>query len=719
MVILVAALLLPPLELFRADFKADFADWNKGEIAGTRFEALDSGNAQVGRAARVTLPDPGGQPNWAIGLYRPIPKALKNGQAVELRFWAKSTSGNKLSALLQRGSAPYPEFVRREETLTPEWKEYRASGVIGEDLAPGAANIALQMNYGAGQVELGPSTLVIPDPAGRFEPVDILGRYKFESWRKAGVEATEITGGVRATFAAKEGANPWDHLVGLPLTGEITAGDTVMVKAKVRSKTRSRTTLFFELSTPPHTKFITGAVRLTPEWKEQRFAGRIGQSLAAGGGQFTMFLGYGKGEVEIKDVALLNYGTTDPAKLPTTVDFYGGEMPSVAWRKDALARIEKIRKGNLTVRVVDRRGRPVSGASVTIRQDSHAFRFGTAAPAALILDQTPTGDKFRATLKRFFNTVTLENDLKWTDTARAGYGPPDAAIDWLVKNKFTVRGHNVVWGGRQYLPDGIFDLPADQLRTTLSARATEVVSRYKNQIKLWDVVNEAGSNTALWDKIGWDQFPKVYETAHRANPGALLAYNDYDITEEAQVGTGYRTLVKDRIQKLIDGKAPFDIIGIQAHVGVPITPMPTVYRILDEMAAYKKRLEITEYDLGVQDDRVNGKHLDDFMTVSFSHPAVDAFIIWGFWEGAHWRANEGGAIIRRDWSLRPAAEAFDRLVNRTWRTNTTVQTSRTGQIGVSAFYGGYTVQATKGNRKATVVGSHEKGKTTVLTVKLN
>lgn len=107
---------------------------------------------------------------------------------------------------------------------------------------------------------------------------------------------------------------------------------------------------------------------------------------------------------------------------------------------------------------------------------------------------------------------------------------------------------------------------------------------------------------------------------------------------------------------------------------------------------------------------MNGKHLDDFMTISFSHPSVDAFIIWGFWEGAHWRANEGGAIIRRDWSLRPAAEAFDRLVNRTWRTNTTVKTGRTGQIGVSAFYGGYTAQATKGNRKATVVGSHQKGR---------
>ena len=38
-----------------------------------------------------------------------------------------------------------------------------------------------------------------------------------------------------------------------------------------------------------------------------------------------------------------------------------------------------------------------------------------------------------------------------------------------------------------------------------------------------DVVNEAGVNTQLWDKIGWDAFVDVFRCARLAGPDLLLA----------------------------------------------------------------------------------------------------------------------------------------------------------------------------------------------------
>ena len=60
---------------------------------------------------------------------------------------------------------------------------------------------------------------------------------------------------------------------------------------------------------------------------------------------------------------------------------------------------------------------------------------------------------------------------------------------------------------------------------------------------------------------------------------------------------------------------------------------------------------------------------------------------WGFWEGAHWLAKQGGAIVRRDFSPRPAAEMYEKLVFHDWWTNAKGTTSKTGDYQTRAFLG--------------------------------
>src|SRR6266446_3502414 len=60
----------------------------------------------------------------------------------------------------------------------------------------------------------------------------------------------------------------------------------------------------------------------------------------------------------------------EPATRPSTLPLqfnYKGREADAPWRKEAQARIDKFRKGDLSIVVNDATGKPVSGADVSIK----------------------------------------------------------------------------------------------------------------------------------------------------------------------------------------------------------------------------------------------------------------------------------------------------------------------------------------------------------------
>ena len=113
--------------------------------------------------------------------------------------------------------------------------------------------------------------------------------------------------------------------------------------------------------------------------------------------------------------------------------------------------------------------------------------------------------------------------------------------------------------------------------------------------------------------------------------------------------------------------APIDGIGLQSHFDSNLTPPSRVLELLDQFAAFGKDLQVTEFDVAVADEQVQADYTRDFLTVCFSHPAMKGFMIWGFWEGAHWRPS--AAMLRRDWSTKPNYDAWNDLIYRQWWTD--------------------------------------------------
>ena len=85
--------------------------------------------------------------------------------------------------------------------------------------------------------------------------------------------------------------------------------------------------------------------------------------------------------------------------------------------------------------------------------------------------------------------------------------------------------------------------------------------------------------------------------------------------------------------------------------------------------------------------------------------------MWGFWEGAHWRPR--GAMMRRDWSLKPNGEVYKDLVFKRWWTNADGKTGAQGTFAARGFLGDYEIAVKSGGKSKTVRTSLPKDGTRV------
>ena len=140
--------------------------------------------------------------------------------------------------------------------------------------------------------------------------------------------------------------------------------------------------------------------------------------------------------------------------------------------------------------------------------------------------------------------------------------------------------------------------------------------------------------------------------------------------------------------------------GLQSHFPARVTPIDDLMKRFDRYAAFGKDLEITEFDINTTDEGTHADYTRDFMNAAFSQPAVRAFMMWGFWEGSHWRPQ--GAMLRRDWSVKPNGKVYNDLVFKQWWTNADGKTNSQGNYATRGFLGDYEIGVKSGAKTKTV-----------------
>jgi GH35 family endo-1,4-beta-xylanase len=489
-------------------------------------------------------------------------------------------------------------------------------------------------------------------------------------------------------------------------------GSVLRLKFWARSETRNPVVAVYEHAADPYEKLLSELIVLSPEWEEYALVFTLPQDVPAQWAGVRFQMGHKAGTVEMTGISLENWGIApNPMPKASKRDPYGGQKSDPDWWKAADARIEQIRKGNLQVQVMDAQGKPVPNATVEVKQRRHKFRFGTAIAPHALFDTGPDGKKYRDTILRLFNCVVLEDQLKWAAEDWHEPGTAERMLKWCEAHKLPVRGHCLLWPNYEHLPKSKRNLRGAELRKAIQDHITEYVTRVKGRVYVWDVINEAVSNRQIIDELGGeDILVEAFQRARAADPKVRLAYNDFNIlNDRAGSNEAHRRAAMGVIKRLLEANAPLNSLGIQGHISLPLTPGDKLVSILDSWAQFGLPIEITEYDLVSHDDALHAAYMKEFLTAVFSHPAVDSFLMWGFWEGAHWLAAQGGAMFRKDWTPRPTVGVYEDLVFKQWWTNASAQTDSKGEATLRVFLGEHELVAKKGNLDSRAIIQVEEG----------
>src|ERR1044071_2650891 len=229
-------------------------------------------------------------------------------------------------------------------------------------------------------------------------------------------------------------------------------------------------------------------------------------------------------------------------------------------------------------------------------------------------------------LKKHFNSITSENDMKWGSLQPTEgvftFANADAQVAFAKANNMLVRGHTLVWHTQN--PAWLFNDPSGQPMTPtpenkalligrLENHIRAVMTRYKDDVYAWDVVNEVidpsqpdGFRRSPWFNItGTEYIERAFRVAHEVDPDAKLYINDFDTTNTVK-----RQFLYNLVSDLKSRGVPVDGVGHQMHNNVDF---PSGQAILDTINLFHGLgldNQITELDVSVYSNSFPGPVTD-------------------------------------------------------------------------------------------------------------
>jgi len=297
-----------------------------------------------------------------------------------------------------------------------------------------------------------------------------------------------------------------------------------------------------------------------------------------------------------------------------------------------------------------------------------ASRVGLRIGTAVNTDALATNATYRQITADQFSTVTPENVMKWqlVEPTKGTYdwSAADQLVEFAQAHGQLVHGHVLVWHSQ--LPDWLTTgnyTPA-QLRDLLRKHISDEVSHFRGHIWQWDVVNEAFNDDGtmrdtLWLRaLGPGYIADAFRWAHRADPHALLLYNDYNIE-----GLGAKSdAVYELVKQLRAQGVPIDGVGLQTHLDTQYGFPDQMQQNMQRFADLGLKLALTEVDVRSTLPVTSTVQLAQNADYSQSLQACllvrqcISYTVWGFGDAYSWVpgvfAGQGAADIY-DENLQP------------------------------------------------------------------
>ena len=217
-------------------------------------------------------------------------------------------------------------------------------------------------------------------------------------------------------------------------------------------------------------------------------------------------------------------------------------------------------------------------------------------------------------MTRHFNSLTPENTMKpgpiQPSEGNFAWAGADRLVAFAKANNMAIHGHTLVW--HQQAAEWMFkDAAGNKMTATpenkelllkrLEEHIRAVVGRYKDDVNVWDVVNEVIDanrpdcmRRSIWYEItGMDYIVTAFRVAREVDPDATLILNDYNEYQAKKRECIY-TVVRD----LQAQGVPIDGIGMQMHINIQVPSIDSIEAAIERFAELGE-VHITELDMSV------------------------------------------------------------------------------------------------------------------------
>ncbi len=401
----------------------------------------------------------------------------------------------------------------------------------------------------------------------------------------------------------------------------------------------------------------------------------------------------------------------------------------------ALPNIEKYRKSDAKIELVDADGKPLADADFEIRQTKQAFLFGCSIPPFDDLKDywSPEWTAPKNTEKQLklmaevFNFTVIPFSAKWNilEPTQGNYHfeDLDKYVDFCVKNGITMEFHYLGgftprWATRDGLPEA------------WRKYCRVVVERYHDRIKYWQVINDARLSASAAD---------VFKEIHAKHPDLKLGlsncstfwYRGYDpAATNVDLSQTQIMLGSTELDQLQAEGAHVDFFATHGHKPNGVWPdLKVIYTAFDAFAKYGVKLQVSEatLDIGVPmlgpwakdgekwDEERAAEFFEKYYTIVFSHPAAEALNYWDLGDsivrtgGGGFGRGGGGMMMggtgqaglldpKKEYEPRPLYNKLKELIRERWMTKFSGKSAGDGTVGFRGFHGDYEVIVKQGDK---------------------
>ncbi|KAH7217590.1 tomatinase [Fusarium oxysporum] len=243
--------------------------------------------------------------------------------------------------------------------------------------------------------------------------------------------------------------------------------------------------------------------------------------------------------------------------------------------------------------------------------------------------------QFRAVLSKQFNSLSPENELKWTFVHPAKCQYDWHKLDRLIKfadaNNMKVKGHGLL--SPCCNPDYLLNITSPEaLRAEITNHFEAIMYRYRGKMDRWDVVSEAlktnGSGLApnhFYDTLGPGWVEDAFRIARAADPDAKLFLNENLV----EVQPKKRQELYDMVSALVHKGVPIDGIALQMHITLePLVP-GVIREMVESYRALGLQVTIAEMDVHTYNATQQAEIYGDTVKEALDAGITD-ISFWGF-----------------------------------------------------------------------------------------